>query len=224
MSEHSREQSRGPKCTCELSAFLPARKARLDYAQGSYRFVATVVNKLLIAEPDNWPARHLLADAYDRLGYHCEGTQWRSAYRTAAKELRTGQVLVPQVNMAQSDLLAAATIPDILDSLAVRVNSQKAQGKNIRINLYLPDTDEQFSITLTNGNLSYFAAAMEDADLTLTLNRRDLMQLIGGQLSIPELVALGIDSIAGSPPDSASFLSVLEKDNRYYDMVPMPAD
>ena len=39
-------------------------KARQDFGRGEYRFVATVVNKLVTAEPDNWPARHLLADAY----------------------------------------------------------------------------------------------------------------------------------------------------------------
>jgi hypothetical protein len=49
-----------------------------------------------------------------------------------------------------------------------------------------------------------------------------LMRLIGGQLSISDLVSLGLDSIAGSHLDLASFLSVIEKDDRYYDLVPMP--
>lgn len=200
-------------------------KARSDYDQGNYRFVATVVNKLVTVEPDNWPARHLLADAYEQLGYQSEGPQWRNAYLTAAKEMRTGQVLVPEGKMGQSDLLAAATISDILDSLAVRVNAEKADGKNIRINLSLPDTNERFAITLANGNLSYLAVEAEDeADVTLTLDRRDLMRLLGGQLSISELVSLGVDSIAGSPLDLASFLSVIDKDNRYYHMVPMPTE
>jgi len=200
-------------------------KARSDYDGGNYRFVASVVNKLVTAEPDNWPARHLLADAYEQLGYQSEGPQWRNAYLTAAKELRTGQVLVPEGTAGQSDLLAAATIADILDSLAVHVNAKKADGKTIHIHLFLPDTNERFTITLANGNLSYLAVdALEEADVTLTLNRRDLMRLLGGQLSISELVSLGVDSISGSPLDLASFLSVIEKDNRYYDMVPMPVN
>jgi hypothetical protein len=61
-----------------------------------------------------------------------------------------------------------------------------------------------------------------EAGAILTLNRRDLMRLIGGQLSISDLVSLGLDSIAGSHLDLASFLSVIEKDDRYYDLVPMP--
>jgi alkyl sulfatase BDS1-like metallo-beta-lactamase superfamily hydrolase len=198
-------------------------QARLDFAEGDYRFVATVLNKLVTAEPDNWPARHLLADAYEQLGYQSEGPQWRNAYLTAAKEMRTGQVLVPQGNMGRSDLLAAATIADILDSLAVRVNAEEAEGKNIRINLFLPDTSERFAITLANGNLSYLAVATPgEADVNLILNRRDLMRLLGGQLSIGELISLGFDAITGSHLDLAAFLSVIEKDNRYYDMVPMP--
>jgi alkyl sulfatase BDS1-like metallo-beta-lactamase superfamily hydrolase len=199
-------------------------KARPDFAKGNYRFVATVLNKLVTAEPDNWPARHLLADAYEQLGYQSEGPQWRNAYLTAAKEMRTGQVLMPEGTMEQSDLLAAATISDILDSLAVRVNAEKAEGKNIRINLVLPDTSERFAITLANGNLSYLVVdTLGEADVTLTVNRRDLMRLIGGELSVTELVSLGLDAIQGSPLDLASFLSVIEKDNRYYDLVPMPS-
>lgn len=199
-------------------------KARQDFGRGEYRFVATVVNKLVTAEPDNWPARHLLADAYEQLGYQSEGPQWRNAYLTAAKEMRTGQILVPQGTVGQSDLLAAATIPDILDSLAVRVNAEKAEGKNIRINLFLPDTEERFAITLSNGNLSYLAVeALAEADVTLSLNRSDLMRLIGGQLSPGDLVSLGFESIAGSHLDLASFLSVIDKDTRYYELVPMPA-
>lgn len=91
--------------------------------------------------------------------------------------------------------------------------------------LVLADTNEQFALTLANGNLSYLTVdSLDEADVTLTLNRRDLMRLIGRQLSISELVSLGVDSIAGSPLDLASFLSVIEKDNRYYDMVPMPTE
>jgi alkyl sulfatase BDS1-like metallo-beta-lactamase superfamily hydrolase len=198
-------------------------KARSDYAGANYRFVATVVNKLVTAQPDNWPARHLLADAYEQLGYQSEGPQWRNAYLTAAKEMRTGRVLIPEGTMGQSDLLAAATISDILDSLAVRINAEKAEGKNIRINLALPDTNQRFEMTLSNGNLSYLTVdALSEADVTLTIDRRDLIRLIGGQVSVSELVSLGMDTIEGSPLDLASFLSAIDKDNRYYDLVPMP--
>jgi len=198
--------------------------ARLDFDQGSYQFVATAVNKLVTAEPDNWPARHLLADAYEQLGYQAEGPQWRNAYLTAAKEMRTGKVLMPSHTSDQRDLLAAATVPDVLDSLAVKVNAQDADGKNILINLILPDSQEQYAITLANGNLSYYETVeLDEADVTLTIDQQALLDLISGQLSTSELLSLGTSAFQGSPLALASFLSVIEKDNRNYDLVPMPS-
>ncbi|MEP4485842.1 MAG: alkyl sulfatase dimerization domain-containing protein [Halioglobus sp.] len=198
--------------------------ARRDFDQGNYQFVTTAVNKLVTAEPDNWPARHLLADAYEQLGYQSEGPQWRNAYLTAAKEMRIGQVLEPGLASDQKDLLAAATVPDVLDSLAVKVNAQDADGKSILINLVLPDSQEQYAITLANGNLTYYAAQqLQEADVTLTIDQQKLLELISGQLSATELLSLGTSAFQGSPLALASFLSVIDKDNRNYDLVPMPS-
>lgn len=42
-------------------------KATVDFDAGEYRFVATALNKVVTADPDNWPARHLLADTLEQL-------------------------------------------------------------------------------------------------------------------------------------------------------------
>lgn len=200
-------------------------RAQVDVDNGEYRFAATALNKLVTAEPDNWPARHLLADAFEQLGYQSEGPQWRNAYLTAAKELRVGEVLVPDGDTDQSDLLAAATISDILDSLAVRVNAKDAEGKSIVINLTLTDTREKFVLNLGNSNLAHIEVEeLGHADTSIILSRVDLMRLLTGQLTIPQIASLGTQAISGSPLALASFLSVIEQDNRYYDMVPMPGD
>ena len=39
--------------------------------------MATVVNHVVFAEPDNDAALSLLADAYDQLGYQSESGPWR---------------------------------------------------------------------------------------------------------------------------------------------------
>lgn len=51
-------------------------RPREDYPNGEYRLVTTILNKLVTAEPNLWPARHLLADALEQLGYQSEGPQW----------------------------------------------------------------------------------------------------------------------------------------------------
>jgi alkyl sulfatase BDS1-like metallo-beta-lactamase superfamily hydrolase len=44
-------------------------KAKADFSQDDYRFVATAINKVVMADPSNQSARDLLADTYEQLGY-----------------------------------------------------------------------------------------------------------------------------------------------------------
>jgi alkyl sulfatase BDS1-like metallo-beta-lactamase superfamily hydrolase len=60
------------------------RRAREDFKNGEYRFVAEVANKLVFADPANQEARELAADAYEQLGYLSESATWHNAYLYAA--------------------------------------------------------------------------------------------------------------------------------------------
>lgn len=48
------------------------KKAKEDYDQGNYRWVAQVVSKIVFADPGNIDARNLEADALEQLGYQAE--------------------------------------------------------------------------------------------------------------------------------------------------------
>jgi len=203
-------------------------KAEQDFESGNYRFVATVLNKLVTSEPENWPARHLLADSYEQLGYQAEGPQWRNPYLTAAKELRTGLINKPKERGVQTDMLAAASIENILDSVAVRLNGPQAADEQLQFLFIIPDTQETYYLELSNGNLSYVlvdetrAEQAREADTTLTISKSDLLKIMAGQLGIMEMLKLGAASIGGSVFDLITLLRLLEKNNQYYDMVPMP--
>jgi len=198
-------------------------KAKGDFDSGNYRFVATAVNKLVTAEPNNWEARHLLADAYEQLGYQSEGPQWRNAYLTAAKELRTLQFFNPETASSKVDLLSAATIENLLDSIAVRIDAVEAAGEKLSLNLIIPDTNEKFQVVLANSNLSYISVQeFKEADTTLTIHKKDLLRMMSGQMPITELARLGAASIEGSLFTLVTLIGLLEKPNQHYEMVPMP--
>src|SRR6516165_5862966 len=55
-------------------------RARRDFADGEFRFVAEAVSHLVFADPDNQAARALLADTFEQLGYAAESSTWRNAY------------------------------------------------------------------------------------------------------------------------------------------------
>ena len=55
-------------------------KGRELQAQGKYLESVEILNKLVFAEPRNQPARDLLADAYEQLGYQMESTSVRNTF------------------------------------------------------------------------------------------------------------------------------------------------
>jgi alkyl sulfatase BDS1-like metallo-beta-lactamase superfamily hydrolase len=66
------------------------RKPNEAFARGEYRWVATLLDHLVFADPSDAEAKELLARAYDQLGYVAESGPWRSVYLTGAYELRHG--------------------------------------------------------------------------------------------------------------------------------------
>ncbi len=194
--------------------------ASADFANGEYRFVASVLGKLVSAQPDYWPARHLLADAFEQLGYQSEGPQWRNAYLSAAKELRVGRVLNSKRQNDASDLFAAASAEEILDALAVRVNSSKAEGKHLTILLELTDVEETWWLELKNGNLS--SISIKDprpADAILSITLYEFVKIASGQAKLKEMLSDGLAGIDGSMMTMMSLLLTLESDNTDYVIV-----
>jgi alkyl sulfatase BDS1-like metallo-beta-lactamase superfamily hydrolase len=76
-----------------------------------------------------------------------------------------------------------------LDFLGIRMDSRKAEGLNFTMNLVTPDNGEQFAVELANAtltNIQGFQAA--NPDLTLTINRSDLEQVMMGAKSLQEMI------------------------------------
>jgi alkyl sulfatase BDS1-like metallo-beta-lactamase superfamily hydrolase len=57
---------------------------------GQYRHAVEILDRLVFGEPDNQPAKDLLADAYEQLGYQQENPGLRNAFLAGAYELRSG--------------------------------------------------------------------------------------------------------------------------------------
>lgn len=196
--------------------------AQQDFESGEYRFVATVLNKLVMAEPNFWPARQLLADSFEQLGYQAEGPQWRDAYLTAAKELRLSRVLAMGNLGDASDLLRSASTEHLLDATAIRINSQKAEGKRITLQLNVSDLNEAWLVELSNSNLSYFPLNQTgNVDVTLTTNRSHFFKLVGGLIDVDSFSSLKGVKVEGSLHSLRSLIDILDSVDRNFPIVPL---
>ena len=199
------------------------QKARADFDAGDYTFVATVLDKLVIAQPDHWPARHLLADAYEQLGYQAEGPQFRHAYLSAAKELRVGRVLEAELGTRAADILRVASFEDVLDILAAHIDADKAVDLAVSLNIEAGNAAERFAAELAHSNFSYAPVdEFPEADATLRINKAQLIGVAAGGVSLDDLLQSGAVSVEGNIERVHALFDCLVPDNRAFAIVPSP--
>jgi alkyl sulfatase BDS1-like metallo-beta-lactamase superfamily hydrolase len=86
-----------------------------------------------------------------------------------------------------------------LDFLAIRLDGKKAEGKQFKINLSTPDNGEKFVVELSNATLTSIEGFQaDDADLTITINRSDLVFTMMGAVSFDEQISSGKAKFVGN--------------------------
>ncbi|MCA1454468.1 MBL fold metallo-hydrolase [Bradyrhizobium sp. BRP22] len=195
-------------------------RARKDFANGEFRFVAQVVSHLVFAEPDNAAARALLADTFEQLGYAAESATWRNSYLFGAQELRQGMPKAPARPAMPRETLAALRTEQLWDVLGIRLNGPKAEGKRIVLNWTFTDTNETFILNLENWALTCAADAQaDDADAAFTLPRSTLDEVIAKLTTFPEAVAGGRISVSGNAMRLAELMMLMDEFPRMFEIV-----
>ena len=168
------------------------------YDQGKYRLAMEILNKLVFGEPDNQAAKDLLADVFEQIGYQKESPSVRNSFLAGAYELRNG---IPQGASPKSsgpDMIRAMTTGLWLDFLAIRLDSKKAEGIEFVINLSTPDNGEEYVVELSNATLTNIQGYQsKEADLTVTIDRADLLNTMMGVTSFDDQIKAGKAKLEG---------------------------
>jgi alkyl sulfatase BDS1-like metallo-beta-lactamase superfamily hydrolase len=173
-------------------------RARELHDEGKYLLASEILNKLVLAQPDNSTARDLLADVFEQLGYQQENPGLRNSFLAAAYELRSGIPEGETANSSSPDVVRAMSTELFLNFLGIRMDSRKAEGMRFTINLVTPDSGEKFLIELENATLTNIKGFLADKpDLTLTINRSDLEQTMMGAKTLEAQIADGIAKVDG---------------------------
>ena len=132
----------------------------------------------------------MLADVFDRLALGAECATWRNCYVTGADELRNG---VKPTSIASSGMAAALSIPQLFDTMAIRVDGPRAWDLKVVTDWHFTDLDEHYRLTLQHGVLTYSprgsggggggasgSAGTDAADATFTLTKPQFLAVLGG--------------------------------------------
>ena len=196
------------------------KKAKKDFAAGEYRFVATALNKVVQADPDNLRARAMLADAFEQMGYQAEGAGWRNIYLTGAQELRLGKVTPGAPKTVSADILSEMDPGMLLDYIAVQVDALKAEKTPFSMNIVV-DGDAYF-VEMSNGNLSNIDVEKprSGADATITLDDEGFTKILLGQARLVDLIQSKEATLKGDDTVLSKLVSTLVKFDDKFEIVP----
>ncbi len=156
-------------------AVLP--KLAEDYEAGRYELVASIAHYLVFADPTNMEAREMEAAALEQLGYQAESGPARNAYLTGAQELRSTEPIQGRT-MISADVMSGMSTNQLLDYIAARLNSQKADGEDFEMNLIINGTADKALIQVKNSVLNYWMnESSTEANVTIDMPRKILEQL-----------------------------------------------
>lgn len=196
------------------------QKAKTDYEQGNYRWVAQVVSKVVFADPNNEAARNLEADALEQLGYQAESGPWRNFYLTGAQELRNGVQKLPTPNTASPDTVKAMSPEMFFDYLGVHINGEKAASAKAVFNIDLGSDGGKYKLELENGVLNHTAGAeAKDADATIALNRETLNKIILKEETLKQAEDKGEVKVTGNGAKLDEMLGYMDKFEFWFNIV-----
>ena len=163
---------------------------------GDYRWSAELLSHLVFDEPQNKPARELLADSYEQMGYQAESAIWRNIYLASARELRQGGADI--YTGGQEDyLLGGASDEQILDLLAVRLLPEMAEGKDLSVNIKMEESGNEFNLRLKNSVLVYHKDSLDPDVGTVTASRKGFLAVGMGFLGLGQAKILRMVSSEG---------------------------
>ena len=175
------------------------KKGKELYEQGKYLHATEILNKLVYAEPKNQSAKDLLADVFEQIGYQKESASVRNSFLAAAFELRNGMPSGASPKASGPDMIRGMSTALWLDFLGVRLDTSKSEGKSFIINFVTPDNGEKYLVELSNSALTNIEGVQSpEADLSITMNRSDLNDVMMGTTSFDDKIKEGKAKLKGN--------------------------
>jgi len=196
-------------------------KSRKLHDQGEYFKAQEIMNKLVQAEPQNQPAKDLLADVFEQIGYQQENPGLRNSYLSGAFELRSNIPQGAQIDSSGPDVIRAMSTELFLDFLGIRMDGRKTDGMAFTINLITPDNGEKFLIELSNNTLTNVEGYLaDDPTLSITIKRTDLEEVMGGVTRLVTMIENGKAKVKGDTGVLTQLASAMVEFDPRFEIMP----
>lgn len=196
------------------------QKAQESYNEGDYRWVAEILNNVVMTEPDNKDARTLLAKTYTQLAYQAESGVWRNVYLKAAQELTSGMQKKKSVMHKGYDFLKHIPPEKLFDSMAATLNPEKAEKSNVSIAIHFSDRNASYLLFIRNSVLYYSRGVTGTQQADLHIPYSTFIKLITGAIDKTTILFDTNVKWGGSKVALLTFFTMFDKPERFAIVTP----
>ena len=195
-------------------------KAAVYLGKGEYRWVGEVLNHVVFADPDNMPARNMLAEAYRQMGYQAESGPWRDIYLSGAKELSEGTRDENLSVFLAQDFMLQVPMIEFMKALSVTLDADKAEGERLKINILFTELEQNFVLSIRNSVMHYRELPTDPgADASIAISGSLFFQIMMKQVGITDLLTSEELEVEGSVLKLIKFFSLLGEPNDNFNIV-----
>lgn len=163
-------------------------KAEASFERGEYRWVAEVLQHVIMTDPEHTAARNLLADTFEQMGYQAESAPWRNFYLCGALELREGLPAGALYKISEG-IARGMPLQQVFQLLAVRLKPEAVEQLKLAINIEVIDTKDRWLMSIDNSVLHGWHDRHSDAaDATIKSSEETLKRFLLGLVTLPALI------------------------------------
>jgi len=165
-----------------LGSQLFFKKCQKAVDAKDWRWAATLLNHLVMADPSHQEARDLLGFVYTSLAQQSENAIWRNIYLTGAQELKDGVTISP--NPKSVSIVNNFTPTQIFDFFSINIDATKAGTRHYVIVFHLNSNQkntEEVYVELSNQVLFSrvgFVPTKQCVDATVRVSREVLFAVV----------------------------------------------
>ncbi len=176
------------------------------FADGDFRWTATLLDHAVFADGEHAAARQLYADTLEQLAYGAECATWRNYFLSGAAELRAGSIGTSGQNPAPT-FFDQLTLDQIFSALAISINGPRAWDLNLALDFTFTEVDENYRLTLHNGVLLHRKVPADSVTADATVRVGNKVRLVAAALG--DISTPGFE-VSGDETALEAFLGVLD--------------
>ena len=179
-------------------------------ASENYGWAMELLTHPIRVDKEDMEARKLKAEAMRQWGFTVTSINWRGFALMGAAELEGELKATNLVSFIPPDVARYTPARNIIETLPVRLDAEKAKDVQMALAFDFTDMDEQYSLEIRQGVAVFSEGLAENAVATLQITHDVFIQFLLGEIGRDEAITSGEIKVAGDQAKALAFFTYFD--------------